>query len=90
MPSKPDSAHPRRRWIAAPVGGALAALLLLTGCAAQAPDITLPQTPNGYTSADDTVVEIPAAGHLTAIESPDAVTHALLGWLRQHGDMLAG
>lgn len=61
MPSKPDSAHPRRRWIAAPVGGALAALLLLTGCAAQAPDITLPQTPNGYTSADDTVVEIPAA-----------------------------
>lgn len=61
MPSKPDSAQPRRRWIAAPVGGALAALLLLAGCAAQPPDITLPQTPNGYTSADDTVVEIPAA-----------------------------
>ncbi|PJJ55496.1 TlpA disulfide reductase family protein [Microbacterium proteolyticum] len=61
MPPKPDSAHPRRRWIAAPVGGSLAALLLLAGCAAQPPDITLPQTPNGYTSADDTVVEIPAA-----------------------------
>jgi pimeloyl-ACP methyl ester carboxylesterase len=28
-----------------------------------------------------TVVEIPAAGHLTAVEDPDAVTHALLGWL---------
>ena len=28
-----------------------------------------------------TVVEIPAAGHLTAIEDPDAVNHALLGWL---------
>lgn len=61
MSSKPDSAHPRRRWIAASVGGTLAALLLLAGCAAQPPDITLPQTPNGYTSADDTVVEIPAA-----------------------------
>ena len=28
-----------------------------------------------------TVVEIPAAGHLTAVEDPDAVTHALRGWL---------
>ncbi|HYN56548.1 MAG TPA: alpha/beta fold hydrolase [Motilibacterales bacterium] len=28
-----------------------------------------------------TVVEIPAAGHLTALEDPDAVTHALRGWL---------
>ena len=28
-----------------------------------------------------TVVEIPAAGHLSAVEDPDAVTHALLGWL---------
>jgi pimeloyl-ACP methyl ester carboxylesterase len=28
-----------------------------------------------------TVVEIPAAGHLTAVEDPDAVTHALSGWL---------
>ena len=28
-----------------------------------------------------TVVEIPAAGHLTAVEDPDAVTHALGGWL---------
>jgi pimeloyl-ACP methyl ester carboxylesterase len=27
------------------------------------------------------VVEIPAAGHLTAVEDPDAVTRALLGWL---------
>lgn len=28
-----------------------------------------------------TVVEIPAAGHLTAVEDPDAVAHALSGWL---------
>ena len=28
-----------------------------------------------------TVVEIPDAGHLSAVEDPDAVTHALLGWL---------
>jgi len=28
-----------------------------------------------------TLVEIPAAGHLTAVEDPDAVTGALLGWL---------
>jgi pimeloyl-ACP methyl ester carboxylesterase len=28
-----------------------------------------------------TVVEIPAAGHLSAVEDPDAVTRALLGWL---------
>lgn len=28
-----------------------------------------------------TVVEIPAAGHLTAVEDPAAVTRALLGWL---------
>jgi pimeloyl-ACP methyl ester carboxylesterase len=28
-----------------------------------------------------TVVEIPAAGHLTAVEDPEAVTRALLGWL---------
>ena len=28
-----------------------------------------------------TVVEIPAAGHLTAVEDPDAVSHALGGWL---------
>ncbi len=28
-----------------------------------------------------TVVEIPAAGHLSAVENPEAVTHALLGWL---------
>jgi pimeloyl-ACP methyl ester carboxylesterase len=28
-----------------------------------------------------TVVEIPAAGHLTAVEAPDAVTGALLTWL---------
>jgi pimeloyl-ACP methyl ester carboxylesterase len=28
-----------------------------------------------------TVVEIPEAGHLSAVEAPDAVTHALLGWL---------
>ena len=30
------------------------------------------------------VIEIPAAGHLTAIEDPDAVTRALLGWLAGH------
>ena len=36
-----------------------------------------------------TVVEIPEAGHLTAIENPDAVTHALLGWLRQLDDRVA-
>jgi pimeloyl-ACP methyl ester carboxylesterase len=28
-----------------------------------------------------TVLEVPAAGHLTAVEDPDAVTRALLGWL---------
>lgn len=28
-----------------------------------------------------TVVEIPAVGHLSAVEDPEAVTHALLGWL---------
>jgi pimeloyl-ACP methyl ester carboxylesterase len=28
-----------------------------------------------------TVVEIPAAGHLSAVEDPEAVTHAMLGWL---------
>jgi pimeloyl-ACP methyl ester carboxylesterase len=28
-----------------------------------------------------TVVEIPAVGHLSAVEDPDAVTHTLLGWL---------
>jgi pimeloyl-ACP methyl ester carboxylesterase len=31
--------------------------------------------------SDTTVVEIPAAGHLTAVEDPHAVTDALLGWL---------
>ncbi len=31
--------------------------------------------------SDTTVVEIPSAGHLSAVEDPDAVTHALLGWL---------
>ena len=31
--------------------------------------------------SDTTVVEIPAAGHLSAVEDPEAVTHALLGWL---------
>lgn len=60
MPSKPDSSHPHRRWIAAPVGGTLAALLLLAGCSAQPPDITLRPSPNGYISEDDTIVEIPA------------------------------
>lgn len=28
-----------------------------------------------------TVVEVPEVGHLTAIEAPDAVTQALIGWL---------
>ena len=28
-----------------------------------------------------TVVEIPAVGHLSAVEDPEAVIHALLGWL---------
>jgi pimeloyl-ACP methyl ester carboxylesterase len=28
-----------------------------------------------------TVVAIPAVGHLSAVEDPEAVTHALLGWL---------
>jgi pimeloyl-ACP methyl ester carboxylesterase len=28
-----------------------------------------------------TVVEVPDAGHLTAVEDPDAVTRALLSWL---------
>jgi pimeloyl-ACP methyl ester carboxylesterase len=28
-----------------------------------------------------TVVEIPAVGHLSAVEDPDAVTRALLNWL---------
>jgi pimeloyl-ACP methyl ester carboxylesterase len=27
------------------------------------------------------VVEVPAAGHLSAVEDPDAVTHALRSWL---------
>ena len=31
-----------------------------------------------------TVVEIPDAGHLTAIEQPEAVTRALLGWLHRN------
>lgn len=61
MPSKPDSGPPHRRWIAPPVGGTLAALLLLAGCSAQPPDITLRPSPNGYISEDETVVEIPAA-----------------------------
>jgi pimeloyl-ACP methyl ester carboxylesterase len=30
------------------------------------------------------VIEIPRAGHLTAVEDPDAVTRALLGWLGSH------
>jgi pimeloyl-ACP methyl ester carboxylesterase len=30
------------------------------------------------------VIEIPRAGHLTAVEDPDAVTRALLGWLAGH------
>jgi pimeloyl-ACP methyl ester carboxylesterase len=30
------------------------------------------------------VIEIPRAGHLTAVEDPDAVTRALLGWLGAH------
>jgi pimeloyl-ACP methyl ester carboxylesterase len=29
------------------------------------------------------VVEIAGAGHLTAVENPDAVTRALLGWLHR-------
>jgi pimeloyl-ACP methyl ester carboxylesterase len=27
------------------------------------------------------VVEVPDVGHLSAVEDPEAVTHALLGWL---------
>lgn len=34
--------------------------------------------------SDTTVVEIPRAGHLTAVEDPEAVTHALQGWLTRH------
>jgi pimeloyl-ACP methyl ester carboxylesterase len=31
--------------------------------------------------SETAVIEIPRAGHLTAVEDPDAVTRALLGWL---------
>ena len=35
---------------------------------------------------DDVHIQIPAAGHLTAVEDPDAVSHALLGWLALAAD----
>jgi pimeloyl-ACP methyl ester carboxylesterase len=37
-----------------------------------------------------TVIEIPAAGHLTAVEDPDALTAALLGWLATVTDPRTG